>query len=347
MKIRLVEYKNIVDNSGQAFGHGKKVLYEALKLSHLAGCNAEVAACSEYKSNIYTGHFITLSNAINVAQYDYRHIMQIMSNLRQAQKKPSADIIWFTNTDWYLFLYLGLHHKRSKIIVTVYSDIGKTLDLFETKGIVGKMLSDIMMRGVKKIDLTIETFYRKTRDKNVMYMPDYLYTDFYKRYKANKKKKQIICIGTMNTQKDLEGMVKVFSKLDYHVVIKGGFVDKNLFQKLLSIKNENINIQDCYLDDEEYYEELSGSEYVIAPYNMDIYGAATSGVVREALYMGVKVLAPQKLLDNMGIKIKGYSNIEEVEALIEGEQEIKEEFLQECSESEIGVAFGKKLRTVF
>ena len=61
---------------------------------------------------------------------------------------------------------------------------------------------------------------------------------------------------------------------------------------------------------ETYCNELAKSEYAIVPYDMDVYGTATSGVVREALYMGVKVIAPIKLLDNMGIYLPGYDRIE-------------------------------------
>lgn len=346
MKIRLVEYKNIVDNKGNAFGHGRKVLYEAQQISHLAGYNTEVVACDAYINRSYDGKFIQLLNAINVAQYDYKHILTIMSNLRDALRNIDADFVWFTNIDWYLFLYLALYHKKKKIIVTTYCNIDDTIDLFEKKGIIGKIVANIMKIGIRSVDLFIETYYRKDRNQNAIYMPDYLYTDYYKKYKENEKRNRIICIGTMNAQKDLDSMVKVFSRTDYQVEIKGEFVDKKRYQKLLEIKTPNIDIQDRYLSDADYYDELSSSEYVIVPYNMEIYGSATSGVVREALYMGVKVLAPQKLLDNMGISIKGYKNLEDVISLMGEMQKYEEDNLQKYSVEDMAEKLKKRLNNM-
>ena len=49
---------------------------------------------------------------------------------------------------------------------------------------------------------------------------------------------------------------------------------------------------------------------------MEKYGSATSGVLREAVYLGAKVIAPKALLNNMGINGIGYTNIEDVPALL-------------------------------
>ncbi len=319
MKICIAEYKCIIDESGNTFGHGKKVLYEAEQMCRKMGFERSVATCESYRDKGYDGEYILLPNAIHASDYTYHSIKRVMENIKTVVKKTDADYIWFTNVDWYLFMYLGCHKIKQKVIITAYADVNDSVKYFSCRGVPGKLVASMEKRGIRKLSLIMETFYRDKRSANAMYMPDYLYTDFYKKYRAVEKKHRVICIGTMNTQKDVKGAVALFSQMDIPFFIVGGFVDEKLYEELCEKSTDNIQIKDAYLSDEEYYNELASSEYVIVPYDMSVYGSATSGVVREAIYMGVKVIAPQKLLDNMGIKLKGYEKLQKVKKLIESD----------------------------
>ncbi len=337
MKICLVEYKCITDEAGNAFGHGKKVLFEAEQMCRKIGFETSIATCVAYLDEKYDGEYILLPNAISAAEYTYYSIKRVIRNIKSALKENEADYIWFTNIDWYLFLYLGCHSVSQKVIITAYGDIYDSVKYFSCRGLLGKAVSCLEKKGIRQVSMIIETFYRDRRSDNAMFMPDYLYTVFYKKYRSVEKKHRVICIGTINKQKDILGAVEIFNQMNVPLYIVGGFVDKKLYNDLNAKKKETIQIKDAYLSDEEYYRELGSSEYVIVPYDMSVYGSATSGVVREAIYMGVKVIAPQKLLDNMGINLKGYATIQETKGLIESDalSIYPEEKLEQYSEEHL------------
>lgn len=46
MKVRLIEYKCIVNDEGQPFGHAEKAIEDALMVCNQLGLEAEVAASS-------------------------------------------------------------------------------------------------------------------------------------------------------------------------------------------------------------------------------------------------------------------------------------------------------------
>lgn len=348
MKVCIAEYKCITDKSGNAFGHGKKVLYEAEQMCRKMGIETSVAACEAYRDKGYDGEYILLPNAIHGSDYTYHSVKRVMENIRTAMKQTDADYIWFTNVDWYLFMYLGCHRIKQKVVITTYADVNDSVKYFGGRGLPGKMVAFLERRGITKLSLIVETFYRGKRPENAVYMPDYLYTEFYKGYRVAEKKHRVICIGTMNTQKDVKGAVALFRQMDIPFFIIGGFVDKNLYRELCAESTENIQIKDAYLSDEEYYSELGSSEYVIVPYDMSVYGSATSGVVRESIYMGVKVIAPQKLLDNMGIDLRGYDSLIEVKELIETNRlsVYPEEKLEQYSEDHLVKGFKNWLTTI-
>ena len=110
--------------------------------------------------------------------------------------------------------------------------------------------------------------------------------------------------------------------MEQPLLIIGEFANKDLLNRLKNKLTDNIKIIDKFLEYKEYCELIAHSKYVITPYNMKIYGSSTSGVLREALYMGTQVIAPIRISINMGIKGLGYDELSEVRAIFESERSI-------------------------
>lgn len=324
MKIRIIEYKCIVNEDNKPFGHGDKVMHETIQICKHLGYDVEVASSSAYLSKV-EDNSLQLPNNIPVTQYCYHNIHRIFQNIRRAVQENLAKdtLLWFTNVDWYLFLYLGLFHIKNKIIVTTYTDRKQIINQFRGKKLfVGEIIARVIARGIKKTGVFFETFYTNMRMEDAVYLPDYIYKEEYDSYRVNVKENRVLCIGTMNEQKDIEGLITAFQGLEQPLLIIGEFANKVLLNRLQNKLTDNIKIIDKFLEYKEYCDLIAHSKYVITPYNMKIYGSSTSGVLREALYMGTQVIAPHKMLANMGIRGLGYNELSEVRAIFESEQSI-------------------------
>lgn len=315
MKMLLVEYKNIVDESQKAFGHGKKVLTETALMCSQLGLDYICAATQEYLDPLNCS-VVELPCVLQTNEYGSKSIFTIFKNISKALK-CDAEVVWFTNIDLYLLLYLSLHRIKKKIIVTEYVD---PLDLMKTlkrkKKVVGNFICALLTKGMKKIDLTIQTYDEHLKKENMLYMPDYVYYPHYEKMAACPKINRVICLGTMSPQKDIKGLVKAFKQVNMPLLVIGSFTNKSNYDEVRKMASDNVSIENRLLDYDEYYALLASSEYVILPYKMEKYGTATSGVLREAIYLGAKVIAPKALLENMGINGVGYFNIEEVPKLL-------------------------------
>lgn len=315
MKILLVEYKNIVNKSKSAFGHGKKALGEAASICSQLGFDYACAGSREYLESLNCS-VVDLPCAIHADKYGSKSIFNIFKNISTALKHNS-DIVWFTNIDLYLLLYLATHKIENKVIVTEYADPLELMSLLkERKRLVGKCICALLEKGIKKINLTVQTYDAYLKRDNTIYMPDYIYYPRYELMATKPKTNRVLCLGTMSHQKDIKGLVRVFQNVDRELLIIGSFINKSSFDEVEKMASNNIIIENRLLDYDEYYDLLASSEYVILPYKMEKYGSATSGVLREAVYLGAKVIAPKALLNNMGINGIGYTNIEDVPALL-------------------------------
>lgn len=310
MKVRLIEYKCIVNDSGRPFGHAEKALADAIQICNNLGFKVEVAASDAFKESS-----VILPNSLNVSEYDYKNIARIMKNLNIATSvnKDEATVFWFTNVDWYLFLFLALKSIRNKKIVTIYKERFDLINGFKNKkGFVGAILYKLLVKGVEKVDLYLETFYSSNRKKDAVYLPDYIYTDFYNKFRTKNKIKRVVCPGTINTQKDIRGLVSVFKEINYSLLIVGEFVYSELYDEIKNSLSPNITVENRRLEYEEYYKIIAESMYCITPYDMTRYNTATSGVIREAIYLDTNVIAPKKMLNNMGLNGIGYENLEDL-----------------------------------
>lgn len=309
MRIRLVEYKCIVNDQGQPYGHALRALKDALKICEVLGYEVEVAASKPFLSDI-TQKRVELPNSISVNKYTYKSLFSIINNLRSAVNTDKDTVIWFTNVDWYLFLFLGIYHIKQNAFATIYKKRNDIIGGFKgKKGIVGDILTHILQKGIKRIDLYFETFFSTERFSNAAYVPDYMYTSFYEEKRSDKQNERVICPGTINTQKDILGLVEAFAKIDYPLLIVGEFADKNLYLQVNQKKTDNIEVDDRRLSYDEYCQLIATSKYCITPYDMTCYSSATSGVLREAVYLGSTPIAPKSLLNNTGFSGIGYESL--------------------------------------
>lgn len=342
MKIRIVEYKNVIGRSGKAMGHGVKVLNEAINLCNLMGASVEVASGDAYcdvlvhnVSEIIEEPFCFVEGSAFSVKLFFRKLCNIRKGL---VKLKSVDIVWFTNVDWFLFFYLGIFNVKRNIAITEYTDNCKVLNQFgKNRGVAGKIIRNICLRGYNKVKLHIETYDKSVASVGHIYMPDYLFTDKYKKYISNNKVQRAVIVGTVNNEsKDILGVVKVFSQTNYPILIAGEFVDASLYELIDKEKTSNVSLLNKKLEEDEYYKLIATSEYIILPYRMNVYKEATSGVLREAMYLGSKVIAPSKMLLNMQIQGKGYEDISEIPMLIENSDTLPKEIdISECSEEVI------------
>ena len=315
MKILIIEYKCIVNEKMQPYGHAERPIDDAIRICKDLGCECSIAASEIFFRNYPDLHSFRLPNSIKVNEYDYRNIKTILKNIKVALKsaKDRETILWFTNVDWYLYLFLATHRIHNKIIATIYKDRYDQIKGFKSKkGYLGIILYYILLKGVKRVNLYFETFSSTRRFKNAVYLPDYIFTSFYKAHQTDKKIKRVVCPGTINTQKDIKGLIHVFRRIDYPLLIVGGFADPLLYNELKDIITPNITIQNRRIEYEEYCKIIAESEYCITPYNMRRYASATSGVIREAVYLGTTVIAPRKLLTNTGFNGIAYDDIDEL-----------------------------------
>lgn len=319
MRLRLIEYKNIVNDKGQAYGHAEKALNDTVNICKKLGINYEVATALDCVNNQKSG-WIALPYSFKVSEYDYRNFSKIIKNLRVACNQNCDDetLLWFINVDWYLFLFLAFWRGRNKVLCTIYKDRYDQINSLKgKKGKIGDLLYRLGKTGINKVSLFFETFESDKRDSDSVYIPDYVYTAFYDSIRTEYKKDQVICPGTINVQKDVEGLVDVFSRIDYPLLIAGEFVNNELFNKLDEIKTKNVSIQNRRLEYDEYYTLIAQSKYCITPYDMKRYGSATSGVIREAIYLGTTVIAPEQMLHNMGLQGIGYNKLQDLTSIFQ------------------------------
>lgn len=302
-KVAIIEYLNYVDEKFNPTGHGKKVFGEAYDL-----------LCDEYETVCVSSKEYSLGKGsdgkyISAIQQGSRGLNRgVIRNIRRALKLADADVVWFTNTEWRLLAYLAFVPKGKKIVVTMYRNTIE--DISSGSGKAKKIKLKMVKMGIERANLVVVTNPNLSICNNQIYIPDYYYrADKYDRLRKLAKRNQILCVGAMRSSKDLEGVVSHFSGTDIPVHIVGGFSDKAQFEKLNQIKGSNITIEDKRLDDNEYYQLIAESKYIIMPYKMESYRNATSGILQESIFVGSIPIAPQKLLEFNGVSGIGYQKL--------------------------------------
>lgn len=322
-KLLLVEQWGSCDANGKTIGHISKVLSEYLNLlqDHF---RISVAVNSNLLHGIDRELFENIHLLDNcICEEENKSILvkikdkiKVFSNIHKAWNQKGYDVIWFFRGDFFMLMYAMVHRKvkgTRYYCLLYHNQYGS--------GIVAQIIDFIYRHGIRRFDGVIYTQEKMFVPHNrTFYMPDYLYKpQMYQKYIAEEKDNKVVCVGLMNHDKDLEGIVKVFNETGYPLEIAGRFLDKQYLRYLRSFANENIIIEDVILSKEDYNNKLGNARFAIIPYKMSAYKGRTSGVLQESIFLQAIPIAPKQLLEDNGIPGIGYESLEE---LISGEIDI-------------------------
>lgn len=305
MKIALVDYIGYGDAKGSPVGHVLKILNEYGMLVEKK-YEIEYYVSKYYASKIYKGKVHKLPFFSDTTRrgkstfYNLLTMIQSWINIHIALR-TDANIIWFCNVDQFLFMYLklwGFHHK--KIVVSIFSTEYP------------KNIHNYCLKKVKaKVSLFISSNQQTQLLDNGFYMPDYLYSN--KIYDiVSIRDDKIICLGTMSRSKKIKEIVQLCNELRWNLDVRGFFYDKAYYKEIIEIKNENVIIEDKYLEYDEYLKALSEAKYCFFNYDENAYANITSGVMLECIFMDCIPIANEFLLKKMNIAGIGYNKIDDI-----------------------------------
>lgn len=305
-KLIMVDFWSHTDKNGKPVGHGIKVgneYYDYVKddFDVIQYVNESMMPWLKNKK----GKSFSTSVDYNMSKRE--RVCRSIKSIREVYKNGYGDSIWFYVPDIYLFLYIILHRKNNrKLIVTVYEEY-----------LTNSVKHWIFMKALKKIDLVFVTNQSLLKDIPLgVLIPDYAYDEeLYGRYQSGEKRNQVVCLGTMNEKKLLKETVTCFNNNGYRLYLAGQFETGKKYEELKKIANENIVVENRYVDNEEYYRILSESKYCIIPYDAEFYKNRTSGVIQECLFCDCIPVAPESILQFSGVDGIGYSDISEIEEI--------------------------------
>lgn len=316
MRVLLTDYLCVSNKDGIPIGHGKKVLSEMYNMLS-EGFEVLVYATAQYfekgptklyKEWLVEGKHTAPKNLYQKIGCYYIKLKHIMNSLFA----HGVDVVWFTNIDSTLLQVLALlpiAHK--KIVITVYRDVLQ--DSLKQ----GKQKRVLIRRGLEKCDLVVATNRNlRFKDIKMVYLPDYVYSNIYEKYRSKTKSIELLCIGTIGRGKDITGLIKAVNNTELSLLIAGLFKDTSLYEKCIKIKENNVVVKNCIIKDDEYYSLMGKSKFVVLPYNMEQYACATSGVMQEAVFLGATVIAPKQLLEYNSIQGIGYDTIDQIPNLV-------------------------------
>ena len=312
--ITIVDYIGNCDDNGVPTGHVVKTINEAVEMLR-DNFEVNLAIASNYRK------YVPTNLSIYPLSYDARPSTQdsIFKKLSILRKRITAirkiiaqnNKIWFLNTDFWLYVAIVSCKIRTnqEIYITNYLD-------FYNKGSFGKDLKNtIYRRACKKVKCVFTTDPSIVL-KNHIFIPDYWYDrSKYELYKAEVKVKAVYICGGINPGKDIEGTINAFNRNNQQLVVCGNFSSDEILQQSRRTANDNIKISHGRMTDEEYYRNLGRYEYVLLPYKKENYENRSSGVILEALFLGAIVIAPNFLLNHLGIAGIGYDLIDELDSL--------------------------------
>ena len=327
-KIYLIEYQGRCDTDGTAVGHAPKVIteyYDFVKeycdVSVLAPETIFNSVDSESFSQTYslprcivmkgqTPFIEKITNKLHM--FD-----NISKSIAYANKKGDGTL-WFFNVEFYLLLYLALFKKpKHKIYLTMFIDGYFSSNNSSLKArMLNKIKQKIFEIAQNKIDLIISTGEKFTyKNCKNFYIPDYYYIpELYSNYLVDYSNKEnvAVCLGTMGRGKQLSEMIDTFNRIGYPLKIVGRFYDEHLYNELCGKACDNISINNCYIDINDYLTLLSKSKYTILPYPEENYSHQTSGVMQEAIFVGTIPITYNSILDGNCVKGIGFNSWNDV-----------------------------------
>lgn len=322
----IVDYIGNSNENNEPIGHPVKVINDFFELL-CTDVNIKLAIAIIYKGKINdinkTKEIIWLERWSQITTKNRLqkivNVLNKIKNIKQAVNSCKCKNIWFINVDFCLGIVLMLYKNKFKdrnIIVTL------CIDHYKYGGIGSKIKNYFYQKIIKNVSNIFSSNNNLSFHSNSINIPDYFYSDkLYSKYKDVIKENKVVCIGTMNESKDLEGLISIFNKININLYIIGPFFNKEQFDKCILIKEDNITIENIILDKERYYNLIAGSKYVIIPYKEDAYSNRTSGVLLETIFLKSIPIAPKFLLNFNNIKGVGYESLNELFDFFSNEKE--------------------------
>lgn len=317
--ILLAEQWGSCDAQGKTIGHASKVLNEyvdllkdSFEINVIAHPNLLKTADKGCFCSIEYLEYSICEEEKKTFVIRIKDKIKLFKNIRRIWKQKGYDVIWFFRGDFFLLFYALFHRKvkGTKYYCLMYhNQYGY--------GIIAKIVDFIYRHGIRRFDGMIYTQEKmNVPHSNTFYMPDYLYrSDKYCEFIPNKKLDKVVCVGTMNRDKDIEGLVQVFNENGYPLEIIGRFLEREEFEYLKSIAKGNIQIRNEIMAKDDYNRKLGEARYSIIPYKMSAYSGRTSGVLQESMFLQAIPIAPKKLLEDNNIPGIGYNNLQELKKL--------------------------------
>jgi len=314
-KILIVDYIGNSNSEGVPIGHPTKVINEFGEILK-NDVELNLAVPVNYKNYIKKNNFYSVKYLrYNIDITEKRKVLRIKNvfrkfkNIRMALKNSNFDVVWFINVDSILGISL-----LSKSLF--YSNVGRIwittyLDNYFDGNTVKDLVKNFFWKNMqKKCDTILSSCKKLNFNDKVIFIPDYIYEEnIYNKYKNAPKTDQVICIGTMNDGKDLEGIICLFNKLNVKLKIIGNFYNKDMYKSLIEMANSNIIIEDKIQSYYEYYKSIAESKFVIIPYKKEFYQNRTSGVLQETMFLNSIPIAPDFLLKFNNVKGIGYNKL--------------------------------------
>lgn len=313
-EIIMCNYYGMCDEENNPVGHAVKVTNEYSEvLKEVYTVKLVASPCIAKKSNSL--HFKEIKNLrYNISIFGngigkrITDKFKLLANIYIIFKEKGA--LFFYQVDFFFFFYISFFYRTRrdrKIICLIYHQ-----DF--TGGRLSGILQSVYKRALRKIDGVIYTqAEHPIEHPNSIWIPDFFYSEKqYTPYQKLPKKERVVCVGTMNRYKQLEKLVEEFAQTEFPLVIAGRFDDNDRYHKLLSVKTDNVVIQNRNLSYEEYLELIATSKYSILPYDMEQYINRSSGVLLESIYVGSIPIAPNSLLEQNCLMGIGYESLSEL-----------------------------------
>lgn len=310
-EIVMCNYYGMCDEDNNPVGHAVKVTNEYSEiLKEKYAVKLAASPCIAKKSNsLFFKEILTLRYNISIVGNGIGKRIadkfKLFANIHEILKEKG--VLFFYQVDFFFFLYILLLYKKKKdrrLVCLIYHQ-----DF--TGGKLSKVLKSVYKRALRKIDGVIYTQAEQpVEHPDSIWIPDFFYSEEqYTPYQKMEKEERVVCVGTMNRYKQLEKLVEAFAQTKMPLIIAGRFDESERYHKLLSLKTENVEIQNRNLSYEEYLELIATSKYSILPYDMQQYVNRTSGVLLESIYVGSIPVAPALLLEQNHIEGIGYEDI--------------------------------------
>lgn len=241
-----------------------------------------------------------------------RRIFQRYRNINKILKNDGK--IFFINTDSWFYIFISLMNIKNKEIYALnYIDYASK----EPRNLMSKISSFFYEKGNKKLKGEFITQKKKYK-KNQVIVPDYYFDlNKYEKYMTAHSEPAVLFCGTISRAKDVIGLTEVFIKNRLKLTISGKFQSDTLYNeiKALKSKSDNIIIENKRLSDDEYYQRMAENDFIVLPYKKACYSGRSSGVILEAVFLDRVIIAPDFLLEELGICGISYTTINELETL--------------------------------